>query len=573
MQEALWEAVRAAPDDDGPRQVLADALLAAGDPLGEWVVLQTRQAALGLHFAPHAALQLRALWREHGDDWVRRFFAVGDAERVAFHRGLPATVRCTAGAWLAQPEPAVPLTTLELTDVAPSHLGALLERPSTRGLRALRLRAADGERWALDEAKALGHAALPRLQHLGLLHAWRSFPAAHQFCSSPLVGGLHSLELGHSLSTEPVRVLEALAAAAPQLRELSIDDDLPPALARFVAHCRTVLFPDSFVRPQLSEVLAPRVALYLPPHVTAMVSHGGPTVGRWESITPLGARNGCDASLVRERGTGLEALLLRTRSVTSDLHSPLSWLEPEMAMIDARDVTLGPIDTGVLPGSEWAVFALASGERLDRLVERDGRLHLSAAAHAAAWAPLARWTAERGLYRPMPLSCVYAGPRGLQVQPLCGELHDRRRGPARFTRRDFIELSPEAVRSRPLDEKNASWVLAVQLLLTHGVQPFPGRGATDYELLTQILNGPEVQLFGHGLPGALRGVLQAALRRDPAQRPSPRELADALAGFETPATRAELSRLPGPPDTEGRAREQAQGWLEGSSVHEPEPRT
>jgi uncharacterized protein (TIGR02996 family) len=43
-REELLAAVYAAPDDDGPRLVLADVLLEAGDPWGELIALQCRRA-------------------------------------------------------------------------------------------------------------------------------------------------------------------------------------------------------------------------------------------------------------------------------------------------------------------------------------------------------------------------------------------------------------------------------------------------------------------------------------------------------------------------------------------------
>lgn len=300
VQEGIWEAALRAPEDDGPRYVLADLLLSRGDPLGEVLALQCRQAALGIHFEPHAAARLREVWAAHGAELPLRFFAEGGFERAVFHRGLPASVRCTAERWLAQAEPPAPLVTLELSEVLPSHVAPLLQRAGTKQLRGLRLRAVEGERWSADEAQALGFAELPRLEHLALFHAWRNSVAAQAFCASPLVRGLKSLELGHSLSSDPLRVLEALAANAPRLDELSLDDDLPISIARLVMQIATVAFPDSFVRPQLSEALAHRVALYLPPHVTAPPLKGGPRAGRWQSVTPLGARNGLDASYARE---------------------------------------------------------------------------------------------------------------------------------------------------------------------------------------------------------------------------------------------------------------------------------
>src|SRR6185436_3518834 len=138
--------------------------------------------------------------RAHREELPLRFFPEGLCTHVGFHRGLPATVRATAAAWLEAPEAPVTLTTLELSDVLPRHLAPLLARAGTRRLMGLRLRAAEGERWSVDEARLLGAADLPRLEHLGLFHTWKNHVAAHAFSGSPLTHRLKSLELGHALS-------------------------------------------------------------------------------------------------------------------------------------------------------------------------------------------------------------------------------------------------------------------------------------------------------------------------------------------------------------------------------------
>lgn len=63
-------AVCAAPDDDRPRLVLADTLIEAGDPLGEFISLQVaagRRSAKGL-----ARQREKALIAAHGPSWVPR---------------------------------------------------------------------------------------------------------------------------------------------------------------------------------------------------------------------------------------------------------------------------------------------------------------------------------------------------------------------------------------------------------------------------------------------------------------------------------------------------------------------
>lgn len=51
----LLEAIEAAPDDDGPRQVYADALASRGEQLGDWINLQLRLAQTPVDLALRAA--------------------------------------------------------------------------------------------------------------------------------------------------------------------------------------------------------------------------------------------------------------------------------------------------------------------------------------------------------------------------------------------------------------------------------------------------------------------------------------------------------------------------------------
>nr|HEX4316534.1 TIGR02996 domain-containing protein [Kofleriaceae bacterium] len=78
---ALFAAVDAAPDDDAPRRVLADALLELGDPRGELIALQ---------LAPVLDdARIRALLDAHRAEWAGKLDLIGD---VVFERGFPARV-------------------------------------------------------------------------------------------------------------------------------------------------------------------------------------------------------------------------------------------------------------------------------------------------------------------------------------------------------------------------------------------------------------------------------------------------------------------------------------------------
>jgi uncharacterized protein (TIGR02996 family) len=80
--QALLAAIRAAPDDDAPRLVYADRLMERGDPRGEMIVLQCRDARGDkiVHERLKALLDAHgAAWRAHlpprvmSSDFVRGF--------------------------------------------------------------------------------------------------------------------------------------------------------------------------------------------------------------------------------------------------------------------------------------------------------------------------------------------------------------------------------------------------------------------------------------------------------------------------------------------------------------------
>jgi uncharacterized protein (TIGR02996 family) len=66
--EGLWNAVLASPDDDVPREVLADALQEQGDPRGEFIALQLREHRGQASEAEITRAQ--ALTKKHGKAWL-----------------------------------------------------------------------------------------------------------------------------------------------------------------------------------------------------------------------------------------------------------------------------------------------------------------------------------------------------------------------------------------------------------------------------------------------------------------------------------------------------------------------
>lgn len=89
----LFDAVVSSPADDGPRQVLADALAERGDPRGEFIALQLL-AARGLATAEQRAREkvlFDGLWRKWLDEvpGLGRSATLVEGGGVRFRRGFP----------------------------------------------------------------------------------------------------------------------------------------------------------------------------------------------------------------------------------------------------------------------------------------------------------------------------------------------------------------------------------------------------------------------------------------------------------------------------------------------------
>jgi len=159
--EALVRAVAAAPQDDGPRRVAADWLLARGDVRGEY-------AAASL--SPEGASRAAELLRLHGDDWLKPLLELGAQPFHAQRDGVPSFTRGfveTAGLFgrsvanLAELQRLEPVTGVRLTSGGPGPLAQAAKAPGLERVRALKL---DG-RYTEGTEAVLG-ARLPALQWL-----------------------------------------------------------------------------------------------------------------------------------------------------------------------------------------------------------------------------------------------------------------------------------------------------------------------------------------------------------------------------------------------------------------------
>ncbi|MFO0596861.1 MAG: TIGR02996 domain-containing protein [Myxococcaceae bacterium] len=133
LTDGLIAAVHAAPADDRPRYVLADALAEQGDPRGEFLTLQFAHANGELSLSQREKMQ--RLLDASGAAWLEPFG--GQVAPVAvFSRGFPSQVRLVT----RQPDPSPPAwRSIEAVDLAALALpiSSFLDHPHLAGLRSL----------------------------------------------------------------------------------------------------------------------------------------------------------------------------------------------------------------------------------------------------------------------------------------------------------------------------------------------------------------------------------------------------------------------------------------------------
>lgn len=87
---ALWQQIAQHPDDDAPRIVLGDVLLASGDPRGLLFALQLSRTR---HRGRGAELRVERLIRRHGPAWFGDLAAILVREGNVFRRGMLEQIR------------------------------------------------------------------------------------------------------------------------------------------------------------------------------------------------------------------------------------------------------------------------------------------------------------------------------------------------------------------------------------------------------------------------------------------------------------------------------------------------
>lgn len=240
---ALRAAIVAAPDDDGPRRVYADALIHRGDARGELIALYCDPRL----DADLRDRKTRALWQRHGDTWrADDFGAAPGLAGISYARGFAHSAQLSLAdfAALAPGLAVAPLRELEVSALG-SDLGPLFRSAVVRRVRKLALSyglenaSADEIGRVLAAAEAVDELVLspqvdvpqvwaalerwPRLAQLKRLSLWCLPLNAER--ARWLGGACSALESLHADRCFDDASLTALAAAARfRLRSLDLSD-------------------------------------------------------------------------------------------------------------------------------------------------------------------------------------------------------------------------------------------------------------------------------------------------------------------------------------------------------------
>ena len=202
-QQQLLEAIYCTPEDDAPRRVYADWLMARGDPRGEFIGLQLDRSRG--RATPDAFAREQTLLEQHRIAWSAPFPTSPD--RVVFERGFPARVALRLGPTTrTEVRPGPAWSTVEELFVqhplAEADAGALVEffdapqlaglrrvaapldvlEASTEALRRWREALVLDWRWPLEGLVRLAE-RLPKLETIGAIATYAG--ELGQLCARP----------------------------------------------------------------------------------------------------------------------------------------------------------------------------------------------------------------------------------------------------------------------------------------------------------------------------------------------------------------------------------------------------
>lgn len=275
----LWDAVRAAPTDDAPKQALGAHWRERGEPRGELVEadLLLRHERLSRHRRLELRARRDALLAAHAERWWPWELS-SHRQRAGFLTAVSADASSLfknagkiAGALFA----AEPVTELELTDLDEDSIGALAKAPWLARVRKLLLRGPIGDEGfeALLKSKHLGElsalnlssselsgealgglgAKLPALTHLVLTNNPIGDDGARALAEWKHLGGLRALYLtACELSEEGLAALLAPGKLTSLEKWTLAQNELGDAGAKAIAEHAAQLARLSYL--ELSEV-------------------------------------------------------------------------------------------------------------------------------------------------------------------------------------------------------------------------------------------------------------------------------------------------------------------------------
>ncbi len=228
--KGLLERVRAAPADDTPRLVLADALSESGDPRGEFITLQFAHERGELTLGQRE--RMRRLLEAFGPAWLEGL--AGQVDPVAvFRRGLLSEVRLAT----REPDAALPgWATVEVLDTGglALPLAGFLAHPHLSGVRAVRGLRAPTFLGLLRESPPAAYELLELVQvdargvgpHRVKTQALRlAVPveeAMHFLVTSGLARATATLQLEAPTGADLAAVLTQLEASCPEVKRLEV---------------------------------------------------------------------------------------------------------------------------------------------------------------------------------------------------------------------------------------------------------------------------------------------------------------------------------------------------------------
>lgn len=241
--EAAWQAVLASPQDERARRVLADAMIEAGDPHGEFIALQLAPAvdpdAIDRHLAKNAARLLGS--EERLFHWSPRFSRgfIAEAGPIGSAPELERLLSLPIGRLLERLQ----------VELDPADVERAVRESPPGALQELVLRVSPERREASLGLRSLLE-ALPRLQRLLDFHATVDLQGAHSesLRALSLLVGAQVLGLGAAklpaldtlVLTLPFRRVDLDAAflegeVAPKLKTLVLFGALWPSQLQTLA--------------------------------------------------------------------------------------------------------------------------------------------------------------------------------------------------------------------------------------------------------------------------------------------------------------------------------------------------